>query len=328
MSDETQWDDSDGETQWDDEDVTDEQIKLAPGVKTDGSDNTSVSIKEEPNILKPTITRESYDVIAARNAQKRYEFYCKLDALEMKALDLMKQEINVEAGIASMSGQFTVGGTVDLNKLVAFAPNAELDKRKRPNVHIRLRHPHCSAQVNPSGFVSILGSKSRSELYSAARKVAYLVKHSGGYEDAKLQDFLINNIVMSCRTPDQRKCDHVEAQLRSLGYEASLDQEIFPCVRVVLEYPRTHSCKVFRTGALIFMGLKSVTDCITSIKYFVHVLRNLPSIAADTGKTYGQYTVNLDDDDDDDEDKRVQIDVNPEGVREEDDFTLEHPEDP
>lgn len=114
------------------------------------------------------------------------QFLQRLDELEELALHALEKELNISACVASMSGQFSVGGSVKLHRLVTYAPNAELDKKKRPNVHIRLRNPHCSVQVNPSGFVSILGGKTRKQLYIASRQVAYIIKCSGSLTNARV----------------------------------------------------------------------------------------------------------------------------------------------
>ncbi len=220
--------------------------------------------KSTPTSSKKQISRSS-----------RLEFLTKLDTLENLALQALERELKISATIASMSGQFTVSGNVELSKLVAHAPNAELDKKKRPNVHIRLRNPQCSAQVNPSGFVSILGGKTRAQLYTASRQVAAIIRHSQAYSDAKLRDFKLNNIVISCKTPLHVQKDKMEAELINLKYNAISEQEIFPCLRVALTYPKDHSCKVFRTGALIFMGLKSVVDVVASIQRFYPILQRL-----------------------------------------------------
>lgn len=176
-----------------------------------------------------------------------------------------------------MSSQFNLGGNIDLDKLVAFAPNAEIDKKRRPNVHIRLRNPHCSAQVNPGGFVSILGGRSRSEMYNASRLVAEMVVRSRAFERATVKDFKINNIVMSCKTRLKLRLDEVERELLRQRIDAHSDITVFPCVRVKLEYPRKHSSKIFSTGAFIIMGLTHIADSVVSMKELYElILRLMP----------------------------------------------------
>jgi TATA-box binding protein (TBP) (component of TFIID and TFIIIB) len=236
-----------------------------------------------------------------------------------------------------MSSQFTVGGAVDLTKLVLYAPNAEIDKRRRPNVHIRVRNPHCSVQVNPSGFVSILGGKTRSELYLASRTVATMIKRSGAFPEARIQGFLINNIVLSCKTGRPLRRDLVEVQLQKLGIDAYSEQEIFPCVRVNLTYPKKHSCKVFRTGAFIVMGLTEIADSILSFKTFYDVIQKLPKTGAHEAVSYGRFQARdvpsgFDPDSEAaaaaGEAPRLNFDEYAAGanaeVKEEDDFTMEH----
>lgn len=76
------------------------------------------------------------------------------------------------------------------------------------------------------------------------------------------------------------------------GFNAVSEQEIFPCLRVALTHPQFHSCKVFRTGALIFMGLKSVIHVVESIRYFYPIIQQLNQRDDfRTQTTFGKYQV-------------------------------------
>jgi TATA-box binding protein (TBP) (component of TFIID and TFIIIB) len=317
---ETVWEED--ETVWDDDDVEESADSAETTSETKNEDATECQSTDGQTTLQPTTKPTSLEDTIRQNVQKRLSFYRELDEIEMKALSLLEAELGITASVASMSGQFHVGGVVDLNMLARKAPNAELDRKARPNVHIRLRHPHCSVQVNPSGFVSILGAKCRADMYVAARQIASLVRWSGSKVDARMTGFLVNNIVMSCKSPRQRRLDVVERQLQALEYHATLDEEIFPCIRVELHQPHKHSCKVFRTGALIFMGLKTVADCVFSIRAFSRVLDTLPDLQQQAAtRVYGSLVA-----------RAVQEPEPGAGgagdVPEDEDYTLEHVVDP
>jgi len=277
-------------------------VKTEPSSSPRPQSSPDIAVKKEENVLPspspkhktPEMRRKLREVIRQREAF--LDFY---DFIESQALEAFAREHHCQAKIANMSCQFKLGSNVDLVRMALASPNAELDPAIRNSLLITQKSPAVSIQVQKSGYVSILGGKTRASLYSTGRRIASIARRSKAAPDAKFFAFKVNNVVVTFKAPITFRLDVLnslmEARAREINREVltTYEKEIFPAMTVQVRRPMPISFKVFATGVFIAMGAEQVADVLEVVTWLYPLMQQISedAIVSSSG-AFGAFSVN------------------------------------
>ena len=157
------------------------------------------------------------------------------EMLENMKLDIQDMDIDLSNVLANFSLGLPSSVTLDLLQLANRAIN--VDYKGRSYINVKLRTPHCSANVFKSGKVNVVGNKSEDDAKIACRKIARMIqkigtKHRDIFQPKfvkfpgskiRMMNFKISNIWASTQLPWNVHLPSFALQNRRSMYEPELD---------------------------------------------------------------------------------------------------------
>lgn len=183
----------------------------------------------------------------------------KVETPNIKVDDGVKTELqehecpapSLDIKVSNVVCKFRVRCHINLRKLAQEAFNTEHDE-VHGKVMIRLRKPHCIANIWSSGKISIFGAKSEALCKQGARRIARLLQKRLNFEVKGLCCFEIVNIMASCRLPFGIKLPEFAAAHRTKY--CTYEPELHAAANYRRNHPETKKClfnlKVFSSGAI------------------------------------------------------------------------------
>ena len=197
------------------------------------------------------------------------------EMLEDMKLDLCDIDITLNNVVASFSLGLRSGLTMDPVMLVMRGRNMEY-KGGRHYVRFQLRRPACSANIYPSGKVTVTGSKSEDDAKMAARRIARsMQKLLAKYPDickqklvkvksvkVSMNNFKVTNVWAASQLPWDVKLQMFATQNRECCYEP----ELSAAITYQLASPKA-CVKIFASGSLVIQApmIKNIQAAISKI---------------------------------------------------------------
>lgn len=197
------------------------------------------------------------------------------EMLEDMKLDLCDIDITLNNVVASFSLGLRSGLTMDPVMLVMRGRNMEYTG-VRHYVRLQLRRPACSANIYPSGKVTLTGNKSEDGAKMAARRIARsMQKLLNKYPDickqtlvkvksvkVSMSGFKVTNVWAASQLPWDVKLQMFATQNRDCSYEPELSSQI----TYHLSSPKA-CVKIFASGSLVIQApmVKNIQAAITKI---------------------------------------------------------------
>ena len=197
------------------------------------------------------------------------------EMLEDMKLDLCDIDITLNNVVAGFSLGLRSGLTMDPVMLVMRGRNMEY-KGVRHYVRLQLRRPACSANIYPSGKVTVTGNKSEDDAKMAARRIARsMQKLLNKYPDickqtlvkvksvkVSMSSFKVTNVWATSLLPWDVKLQMFATQNRDCSYEPELSSQI----TYHLSSPKA-CVKIFASGSLVIQApmVKNIQAAISKI---------------------------------------------------------------
>jgi len=160
--------------------------------------------------------------------------------------------------VSNVVCKFRVRCHINLRKLAQEAFNTEYDAA-HSKVTLRLRKPHCIANIWSSGKIAIFGAKSEALCKQGARRVARLLQKRLNFEVKGLCCFEIVNIMASCKLPFGIKLPAFAAAHRTK--DCSYEPELHAAANYRHIDPESKkslfNLKVFSSGAITGTAMNS-----------------------------------------------------------------------
>ena len=222
-------------------------------------------------------------IIMEKNNNNDSKVKLNPEILEDMKLDLCDIDINLNNVVASFSLGLRSWVTMDKEKLVMRGRNME-HKWGRHYVRLQLRSPACSANIFPSGKVTITGNKSEDDAKMAARRIARNIqKLTSKYPDifqqklvkvkkvkVSMKSFRVTNVWAASQLPWDVKLPLFARQNRQSCYEP----ELGAAITCQLTSPRA-CVKIFSSGSLVIQApvVANIQAAIAQIYPLAHPCR-------------------------------------------------------
>ncbi|CAD7700023.1 unnamed protein product [Ostreobium quekettii] len=166
-------------------------------------------------------------------------------------VDLNKHPSGIVPQLQNVVSTCYLGRKLDLKHIALHARNAEYNPKRFAAVIMRIREPKTTALIFSSGKMVCTGAKSESDSRLAARKYARVIQKLG-FDNAKFQDFKIQNIVASC---DVRFPIRLEGLQHKHGIFSHYEPELFPGLIYRMKKPKV-VLLIFVSGKVVLTGAK------------------------------------------------------------------------
>lgn len=172
-------------------------------------------------------------------------------AAEEAPVDRTKHPSGIVPMLQNVVATVDLGCKLELKDIALHARNAEYNPKRFAAVIMRIRDPKTTALIFASGKMVCTGAKSESDSRLAAKKYCRIVQRTG-FEDVKMKEFKIQNIVGSC---DVKFPIRLEGLAYSHGYFATYEPELFPGLIYRMKEPKI-VLLIFVSGKVVLTGAK------------------------------------------------------------------------
>lgn len=166
-------------------------------------------------------------------------------------VDRSKHRSGIVPQLQNVVSTCFLGRRLDLKHIAMHARNAEYNPRRFAAVIMRIREPKTTALIFSSGKMVCTGAKSETDSRLAARKYARIIQKLG-FNDARFQDFKIQNIVGSC---DVSFPVRLEGLQHKHSIFARYEPELFPGLIYRMKKPKI-VLLIFVSGKVVLTGAK------------------------------------------------------------------------
>eukprot|EP00878_Enallax_costatus_P000768 GHUV01000886.1.p1 GENE.GHUV01000886.1~~GHUV01000886.1.p1 ORF type:complete len:353 (+),score=113.09 GHUV01000886.1:316-1374(+) len=170
---------------------------------------------------------------------------------EEAPVDRTKHPSGIVPLLQNVVATVDLGCKLELKDIALHARNAEYNPKRFAAVIMRIRDPKTTALIFASGKMVCTGAKSETDSKLAARKYCRIVQRTG-FEDVKMKEFKIQNIVGSC---DVKFPIRLEGLAYSHGYFATYEPELFPGLIYRMKEPKI-VLLIFVSGKVVLTGAK------------------------------------------------------------------------
>ncbi|KAF8065437.1 hypothetical protein HT031_003038 [Scenedesmus sp. PABB004] len=171
--------------------------------------------------------------------------------VEEPAVDRAKHPSGIVPQLQNVVATVDLGCKLELKDIALHARNAEYNPKRFAAVIMRIREPKTTALIFASGKMVCTGAKSEAESRLAAKKYCRIVQRTG-FEEVKMKDFKIQNMVGSC---DVKFPIRLEGLAYSHGYFATYEPELFPGLIYRMKDPKI-VLLIFVSGKVVLTGAK------------------------------------------------------------------------
>jgi transcription initiation factor TFIID TATA-box-binding protein len=172
-------------------------------------------------------------------------------AAEETPVDRTKHPSGIVPQLQNVVATVDLGCKLELKDIALHARNAEYNPKRFAAVIMRIRDPKTTALIFASGKMVCTGAKSETDSKLAAKKYCRIVQRTG-FEDVKMKEFKIQNIVGSC---DVKFPIRLEGLAYSHGYFATYEPELFPGLIYRMKEPKI-VLLIFVSGKVVLTGAK------------------------------------------------------------------------
>eukprot|EP00775_Hariotina_reticulata_P008966 gene8966-9141_t len=169
----------------------------------------------------------------------------------VEEVDRTKHPSGIVPQLQNVVATVDLGCRLELKDIALHARNAEYNPKRFAAVIMRIREPKTTALIFASGKMVCTGAKSEAESRLAAKKYCRIVQRTG-FDDVKLKEFKIQNIVGSC---DVKFPIRLEGLAYSHGYFATYEPELFPGLIYRMKEPKI-VLLIFVSGKVVLTGAK------------------------------------------------------------------------
>ncbi|WIA36989.1 hypothetical protein OEZ86_008226 [Tetradesmus obliquus] len=181
--------------------------------------------------------------------------------LQEEAVDRTKHPSGIVPQLQNVVATVDLGCRLELKEIALHARNAEYNPKRFAAVIMRIREPKTTALIFASGKMVCTGAKSEAESRLAAKKYCRIVQRTG-FDDVKMKEFKIQNIVGSC---DVKFPIRLEGLAYSHGYFATYEPELFPGLIYRMKEPKI-VLLIFVSGKVVLTGAKKREEIYTAFE--------------------------------------------------------------
>lgn len=183
-------------------------------------------------------------------------------------VDLDKHASGIIPQLQNVVSTCYLGQKLDLKHIAMHARNAEYNPKRFAAVIMRIRDPKTTALIFSSGKMVCTGAKSETDSRLAARKYARIIQKLG-FDEAKFQDFKIQNIVGSC---DVSFPIRLEGLQHKHSIFAHYEPELFPGLIYRMKKPKV-VLLIFVSGKVVLTGAKHRDEIYEAFEMIYPALR-------------------------------------------------------
>ena len=202
-------------------------------------------------------------------------------AKEYKSTNINTNEICIpQPNIVNIVSKFELGTPLCLKEIALQISNSEYNPKRFNAVISRIQEPKTTALIFNSGAIIVLGAKDEDNSKNAAKIFGKKIKHLG-YNNAKLKDFEIVNIVAACDLKFNIELTKLSLKLNVIASQNKnnnpdikqcvYEPEVFPGLIYHMIKPQV-TILVFKSGKINFVGAKNRNDIFDAFGKFYPLL--------------------------------------------------------